>query len=145
MQISDQYDTDELKSNIEPVLIVGSGLSAADAIMAARFRGIPVLHVFRSNNHKNSDRSKSLDKLQWLPASMYPEYHKVYEMMGDRKRSYTLYKSLPDHVLIDFSLGTDKFARTKTRRVTLCTPQGRLISYRVSFAAILIGELALQL
>lgn len=139
LQINDQYDSDDLKPGIEPVLIIGSGLSAADAIMAARFRGISVIHVFRNNPNK-ADKKKSLDKIQWLPASMYPEYHKVYEMMGDRGRHYPLYKSLPDHVVVDFSVGADKYTRTKTRLVTLCTPQGRLVSYRVSFAAVFIGE-----
>ncbi|OXU25827.1 hypothetical protein TSAR_007015 [Trichomalopsis sarcophagae] len=139
LQINDQYDSKDLKSGIEPILIIGSGLSAADAIMAARLRGISVIHVFRNNPNK-PDRKKSLDKLQWLPASIYPEYHKVYEMMGDRGRHYPLYKSLPDHVVVDFRVGADKYTRTKTRMVTLCTPQGRLVSYRVSFAAVFIGS-----
>lgn len=126
-------------------MIVGSGLSAADAIMAARCRGIPVLHVFRNSSKKNlqsndAGRNRSLDKLQWLPASVYPEYHKVYEMMANELgRNYPLYKSLPDHVVIEFSAGTDRYMHSKTRRVTLCTPQNRLVSYRISYAAILIG------
>ena len=132
-----------LKRNVEPVLIVGSGLSAADAIMAAQSRGIPVIHVFRGNKSKeNSDeRSKNIDRVQWLPASAYPEYHKVFEMMGERCRKNPLYKPLVDHVIVDFSIGTNKLACTKKRKVTLCTPQGRLVSYRVSFAAVLIGWL----
>lgn len=52
----------------DPVLVVGAGLSAADAVIATRFRSIPVLHVFRN-------KSVSLDKQ--LPENMYPEYHKV--------------------------------------------------------------------
>lgn len=51
-----------------PVLVVGAGLSAADAVIATRFRSIPVLHVYRN-------KSNSLDKQ--LPENMYPEYHKV--------------------------------------------------------------------
>ena len=128
-----------MSTGIEPVLVVGSGLSSADAIMAARFRGVPVLHVFRTSADKSRDRKRSLDRLQWLPASMYPEYHKVYEMMADRSRSYPLYKPLPDNVVISFNVGADQYTRTKTRSVTLCTPQSRLISYRLSFAAVLIG------
>ena len=110
--------------------------------MAARLRGIPVLHVFRDSGDESRGQSRkrsSLDKLQWLPASMYPEYHKVFEMMADGGRNYPLYKSLPDHVVVEFIVGADKYTRTKTRKVTLCTPQGRLVSYRVSFAAVLIG------
>lgn len=144
-KINDNYDTDEIKtSSTEPLLIVGSGLSAADAIMAARNHGVPVLHVFRNNskdkNAAGHERKRSLDRLRWLPASIYPEYHEVYEMMADRGSNYPLYKSLPDHLVVDFSVGADKLTRTKTRKVTLCTPQGRLVSYRVAFAAVLIGE-----
>jgi len=40
---------DSNDEQIPPVLIIGAGLSAADAIMAARFRGIPVLHAFRNS------------------------------------------------------------------------------------------------
>ncbi|XP_058809213.1 oxidative stress-induced growth inhibitor 1-like isoform X2 [Phymastichus coffea] len=143
-KISDNYDSEQIvkSSSLEPVLIVGSGLSAADAIMAARGRGVAVLHVFRNSSQDRSAETtrRSLDRLQWLPASVYPEYHAVYEMMADRGRHYPLYKSLPDHVVVDFSAGADKLTRTKTRKVTLCTPQGRLVSYRVSFAAVLIGS-----
>lgn len=64
-----EHQLDESNStNMDPVLIVGAGLSAADAVIATRFRSIPVLHVFRS-------KSVSLDKQ--LPENMYPEYHKV--------------------------------------------------------------------
>lgn len=52
----------------DPVLIVGAGLSAADAVIATRGRNVPVLHVFRN---KSSNFSKK------LPENMYPEYHKV--------------------------------------------------------------------
>lgn len=51
-----------------PVLILGAGLSSADAVIAARARNIPVIHVFRH-------QFTGLDKQ--LPENMYPEYHKV--------------------------------------------------------------------
>lgn len=38
----------EEKSNVKPVLIVGAGLSAADAVIACRNAGVEVIHVFRS-------------------------------------------------------------------------------------------------
>lgn len=38
----------EEKSNAKPVLIVGAGLSAADAVIACRNAGVEVIHVFRS-------------------------------------------------------------------------------------------------
>lgn len=36
------------KINLKPVVIVGAGLSAADAVIACRNAGIEVIHVFRS-------------------------------------------------------------------------------------------------
>lgn len=56
------------ETDLDPVLIVGAGLSAADAVIAVRGRNIPVVHVFRS---KTADLNKQ------LPENMYPEYHKV--------------------------------------------------------------------
>lgn len=54
--------------NQDPVLIVGAGLSAADAVIATRGRNMPVIHAFRN---------KSADLNKQLPENMYPEYHKV--------------------------------------------------------------------
>lgn len=53
---------------LKPVMIVGAGLSAADAVSMCRSSGIPVIHVFRS-------RTVGLDKQ--LPENVYPEYHEV--------------------------------------------------------------------
>lgn len=36
------------KVNVKPVVIVGAGLSAADAVIACRNAGVEVIHVFRS-------------------------------------------------------------------------------------------------
>lgn len=59
---------DDRPEEVQPVLVVGAGLSAADAIIATRGRNIPVVHVFRN---------KSADLNRQLPENMYPEYHKV--------------------------------------------------------------------
>lgn len=71
----------KLDMNSDPVLIVGAGLSAADAVLCACNSNIRVLHVFR----------KSLDNpdliFRELPKTLYPEYHKVYNMM--RSQTYT--------------------------------------------------------
>lgn len=54
--------------SLDPVVVIGAGLSAADAVIAARGRNVPVVHIFRSN-------STTMNK--HLPENMYPEYHKV--------------------------------------------------------------------
>lgn len=38
----------EEKADMKPVVIVGAGLSAADAVIACRNAGVEVIHVFRS-------------------------------------------------------------------------------------------------
>ena len=60
--------------DVDPLLIVGAGLSAADAVLTARFHSVPVLHVFRS-------RTIPIDRQ--LPEIMYPEYHKVIQKYSD--------------------------------------------------------------
>ncbi|XP_034553284.1 oxidative stress-induced growth inhibitor 2 [Notolabrus celidotus] len=59
----------------DPILVVGAGLSAADAVLCACNSNIRVLHVFR----KNLDDPDLIFKQ--LPKTLYPEYHKVYNMM----------------------------------------------------------------
>lgn len=65
----------KLDMTSDPVLIVGAGLSAADAVLCACSSKIRVLHVFR----KQVDDSDLIFKQ--LPKTLYPEYHKVYNMM----------------------------------------------------------------
>merc|ERR1711953_1473193 len=70
--------------------IVGAGLSAADAIVAALESGRSVLHVFR--------RSPEDPRLIFnnLPAAIYPEYHRIHRMMAG-KESHPGYKAFPQH------------------------------------------------
>ncbi|XP_012147403.2 oxidative stress-induced growth inhibitor 1 isoform X1 [Megachile rotundata] len=147
-RLIEQHHGDKLEDQVDPVLVIGGGLTAADAIMAARFRGIPVLHAFRdSSNEWNKPDTKKIhnayEKLQGLPSSMYPEYHKVYEMMADGGTNYPLYKALPGYSLVKFaSRGNDDVIdvmETDDRTVTLSAPDGRLYAFRVSIVAILIG------
>lgn len=57
-----------LTTDLKPVLVVGAGLSAADAVTICRSSGVNVIHVYRN-------RSVGLDKM--LPENVYPEYHEV--------------------------------------------------------------------
>lgn len=135
---------DEMNERPKPVLVIGAGLSAADAIMAARFRGVPVLHAFRDSTNEwskqNSEKPNfGYDRLQWLPSSMYPEYHKVYEMMADGGSNYPLYKSLPGYSLVSLSRSNSNIQSHDERMVVLCSPDGQLHAFDVSIVAILIG------
>lgn len=133
----------------DPILIVGAGLSAADAVTAARFRGIPVLHLFRNKNNnsnywqdknkKNDSAFSSSDRLRWLPPSMYPEYHKVSEMMADGGTNYPLYQALANYTLVDLHPISNSSSGDK-KLVTMSAPNGELRSFHVSVVAILIGK-----
>lgn len=135
---------DLIDEQTPPVLVIGAGLSAADAIMAARFRGVPVLHAFRNSLNewgKTAERiTTSYDRLQWLPDSIYPEYHKVYEMMADGGTNYPSYKSLPGYTLVSLCETRENGNMSTRRTVTLSTPNGQLHTFDVSIAAILIGK-----
>lgn len=65
----------KLDVNSDPVLIVGAGLCAADAVLCACNSGIRVLHVFRRGVNDPDLIFKQ------LPKTLYPEYHNVYNMM----------------------------------------------------------------
>jgi len=112
-------------SGVDPVVIVGAGLSAADAVIAARFHSLPVLHVFR-NRSVPADRQ--------LPENMYPEYHKVHQMMGDGGASYPLYRSLPEHHVVDLT------GMHSDGKVLIEGPDGSRTAHRASLVAILIGS-----
>lgn len=78
----------------DPVLVVGAGLSAADAILCARAYSIPVLHVFR---RKADDPQVIFGK---LPKTLYPEYHAVHRMMkGEEEDGYKVYSQ---HTIQEF-------------------------------------------
>ena len=79
----------ELNSESDPLLVIGAGLSAADAILLAYYNNISVIHVFRRSAY---DRNLIFNK---LPSNMYPEYHKVHQMMKDKGRSYKGYTAYP--------------------------------------------------
>lgn len=61
----------ELHQSSDPVLVVGAGLTAADAVLAAHHLTTPVYHVFRRSV---TDSGLIFNQ---LPKLLYPEYHKV--------------------------------------------------------------------
>lgn len=62
-----------------PVLVIGAGLSAADAILTASSKHLNVVHVFRETPCGNPSQM-----LKNLPKAIYPEYVQMYELMcGD--------------------------------------------------------------
>ncbi|XP_013791822.1 oxidative stress-induced growth inhibitor 1-like [Limulus polyphemus] len=85
----------QLHDKSNNLVVVGAGLCAADAIIAAHFSGIHITHVFRRDVE---DPELIFNN---LPQNMYPEYHKVHQMMADTSGVlYSRYKSYPKHQLV---------------------------------------------
>ncbi|VVC96856.1 unnamed protein product [Leptidea sinapis] len=80
--------------HLQNILVVGSGVSAADAVRMSLAAGFNVLHAHRAP-------AESLAKLSPLT---YPDYCRVYKMMCDgpsaKHPNYTPY---PDHAIVDVS------------------------------------------
>ncbi|XP_076826463.1 oxidative stress-induced growth inhibitor 2 [Brachyhypopomus gauderio] len=128
----------------DPVLVVGAGLSAADAVLCACDHSVSVLHTFR----KRADDPGLIFKQ--LPKTLYPEYHRVYHMMcsqthllspiancgadpsGPAASSAPLpdYTSFPEHCVLSFQPDMRCFLRGSN---------GVLRAFKVSMVLVLIG------
>uniref|UniRef100_A0A3P8TZQ9 Oxidative stress induced growth inhibitor 1 n=1 Tax=Amphiprion percula TaxID=161767 RepID=A0A3P8TZQ9_AMPPE len=69
----------ELDQSSDPILVVGAGLTAADAVLAAHHLNTPVYHAFRRSV---TDPGLIFNQ---LPKLLYPEYHKVHQMMTQQQ------------------------------------------------------------
>ncbi|XP_061458731.1 oxidative stress-induced growth inhibitor 2 isoform X2 [Rhineura floridana] len=90
-----------LRGKVDPVLIIGGGLTAADAVLCAYNNNIPIIHAFR---RKVTDPSLIFKQ---LPKKLYPEYHKVYHMMCTQSVTtdcnlHRTYTSFPEHRVLSF-------------------------------------------
>ncbi|XP_058465671.1 uncharacterized protein LOC131439086 [Malaya genurostris] len=126
----EQYQDDAM-ARLKPVLIVGAGLSAADAVSICRSSGIPVIHVYRN-------RTAGLDKM--LPGNVYPEYHEVHKMMKDSNQKYELYTPLPEHTIVDLTQSPYTGSKDSHRVTVQHLKTGERREFEVSFCAILIGS-----
>ncbi|KAM4689444.1 oxidative stress-induced growth inhibitor 2 [Discoglossus pictus] len=115
---------------VDPVLIVGAGLTAADAILCAYNNKIPVIHVFR---RRLTDPSLIFKQ---LPKKLYPEYHKVYHMMCMQTQAtasnlHPAYTSFPEHFVFSFK---------PDMKCVLQSTSGLKKVLKISMALILIGS-----
>lgn len=124
----------------DPVLVVGAGLSAADAVLCAYNHRIPVLHAFR----KRIDDPSLIFKQ--LPKTLYPEYQRVYQMMCSQTylanptinsavpsastTFYSHYTSFPEHNVASFQ---------PDKQCILRGSSGTLKAFKVSMVLVLIG------
>lgn len=135
----------ELDQSSDPVLVVGAGLTAADAVLAAHHLNTSVCHAFRRSV---TDPGLIFNQ---LPKLLYPEYHKVHQMMTQQQHrstpspheqaqnlgstppsssSYPGYVSFPCHRVAAFR---------PDRKCVLESDSGEQTVVRVSKALVLIG------
>ncbi|XP_007477295.2 oxidative stress-induced growth inhibitor 1 isoform X1 [Monodelphis domestica] len=113
----------------DPVLIVGAGLSAADAVLFARHYNLPVIHAFR---RPVDDPDLIFNQ---LPKKMYPEYQKVHQMMQEKSilssATFRGYLSLPRHQPLLFQ---------EDHHAVFQDQNGEHKRFRVSLVLVLIGS-----
>ena len=122
----------KISSTSEPVLVVGAGLSAADAIISAQRHKLPVAHSFRK---RASDPQLIFAK---LPGNLYPEYHTLHAMMSGRSKvndnnnnnTAKMYTALAESEVIEI---------LEDQRVVLRGSEGVQQTIQVSCVVVLIG------
>ena len=126
MELESAIEASELHSASDPVVVVGAGLSAADAILMALNQKIPVVHIFR---RRTDDPGHVLKK---LPEAVYPEYWRVYRLMSGELEAdgYTPYAQ---HRVAEF-LADGQIVLQHTKH------QGCDIILKTSLALVLIGS-----
>ena len=71
----------ELENSSHPVVVVGAGLSAADAILLLLSRGVKVVHVF----YQDPSNSKLI--YHKMPPEQYHEYRHIFNLMQGKVKS----------------------------------------------------------
>ncbi|XP_059055697.1 oxidative stress-induced growth inhibitor 1-like isoform X2 [Achroia grisella] len=126
-------------NNQPPVLIVGSGVSAADAVWL----------TLRANRHALHLHRTPAEALARLSPQTYPDYCQVYKMMCDRTSGdYVNYTSYPEHVIVDVTPETtdspettDTEYDTRLKRVKLLNiVTNEVQEVTVSIITVLIGS-----
>ncbi len=88
------------------MLIVGSGYSAADAIMATQPTR-PIIHVYRWNPEKRPSPLKGCHR------QAYPEYAEIYRQMREAARPSDKSKPVPRNAPDRFAAGETGKQHTK--------------------------------
>ena len=114
----------EVESSSHPVVVVGAGLSAADAVLLALSRGLSVVHVF----YQDLTTSKLI--YHKMPPEVYKEYSHFYNLMQGNVKSRQ-YVPRPTHAVAEFKPGGVCVIQSE---------QGTLTEIVSSLALVLIGS-----
>ena len=112
---------------LDPVVIVGDGLSAADAVLELYSLEIPVIHILR---HNLNDEELILNK---LPTQVYRDYAKVKDMMAKPvydSEGRCLYQAYPKCQLLSIY---------KNKECKIKMSDGKCQTQRVAAVFVLIG------
>ncbi|XP_049879955.1 oxidative stress-induced growth inhibitor 1-like [Pectinophora gossypiella] len=120
------------------VLVVGSGVSAADAVCLARRARLRLHHAHRAR----------ADALARLAPQAYPDYCQVYKMMCDGPAgNHPNYTSHPEHIIVDITpidnQNTQEYedSALRLKRVTLLNlVTNETTTITVNLIAVLIGS-----
>lgn len=110
------------------VVVVGSGLSAADAVLHLRSQGRNVIHLFQDQ--------KGSSPLSRYSRSAYPEYASLYRLMKGGARdvdpvSTSAYEPLGDAEILGV---------TRQGHFTVRTSKGAIFRHKISRILVLIGS-----
>ncbi|KAM8757141.1 oxidative stress induced growth inhibitor 1 isoform 1-T2 [Acanthopagrus schlegelii] len=124
----------ELDQSSDPVLVVGAGLTAADAVLAAHHLNTPVYHAFRRSV---TDPGLIFNQ---LPKLLYPEYHKVHQMMTQQQQRPSA--PAPDQAqnLNDNSTSSSPSPSPSSYTGYLSFPRHRVVAFRPDKKCILESE-----
>jgi len=118
----------KVSENGDPVVVIGAGLSAADAILHARSADVPVAHIFRQRGHD------PLAIFRQLPPTLYPDYDAVHRLMrtsGDESTGGQ-YSSYPAATIVEFTANNEVVLKLENT--------DQLVVIRASYVVILIGS-----
>lgn len=150
-QFEEMISSGGLSRSSQPVLVVGAGLTAADAVLCTHHLSVPVYHAFR-----RSVLDPALIFNQ-LPRLLYPEYHKVHQMMSQQQyqpsHSVPILLSpnmaSPDNDHTPLSCSYPGYLSFPKHRVVCFKPNGKCVLeaegghhvvLQVSLALVLIGS-----
>lgn len=124
-ELEQSIRSEHLGSESDPVVVVGAGLSAADAILHLLSLNVQVIHILRR------DAEDPQVIYRQLPPKVYPEYHTVYRLMQG-KDTDDRYKNYSVMDIVEF---------TEDRQVLLRSRQsGRETMLQASCVVVLIGS-----